>query len=607
MKYSSCVRVGIRAAVCAGALAFWSWGQGATVLAEQLHEKEPDLDLTPLIQKAEAGDSEAQAALGIFYVAGREVAQNVPEGIRWLEKAAKSDDARALYYWGLCFLDGIGMNVDHAKGRELIQRSMELGYAPAKMFLGKCILEARYGFEKDLSRAVELLEEAANEENAEAQYLLGTLYSGKEKGIAPSRRRMMKWLTLSASHGFTSAQVSLGREYLLVGNRFWAREWLEEALESNCAEAALLLGLQALDGWGTGTPDLAEAQKMLRRAANGGMAEAQLLLGAMKREMGADFDAAFWIQAAALAGLQEAEEELKKMTFSPEVAFKMGTTLFMGMDGIKSFEKARDWLALAEKGNVPGADFLLAEMELYGIGGEVNLPRAVELMEKGVKNENGELISELAWCVYAGLGTPQDFNRAADLAKKLDASGRADSRVGALYALCAFLGQGMERNRELAQKKFREACAAQDPFAEAWVRFDTTHPIPDDATEPEKVWEIVRKAAEEGIASAQCLLGIAFERGIGVSRDLPESNRWLSMAAEQGFATAEFLMFTHAEWGVGMDPDPIVAEKLLNAARAKGYLPAIHWETMKKRSFLESTTDERPFSEDPLDKSELPN
>ncbi|MDO4425568.1 MAG: hypothetical protein Q4D17_07380, partial [Planctomycetia bacterium] len=113
-------------------------------------------------------------------------------------------------------------------------------------------------------------------------------------------------------------------------------------------------------------------------------------------------------------------------------------------------------------------------------------------------------------------------------------------------------------------------------------------PLPNDADQT-SAWQIIQKAAEQGNAWAQCLMGISFEKGIGVPRDLAESNRWLHLAASQGCPTAEFLMFIHAEFGIGMDLNPSQAMERLNAAKAKGYSPAIEWDEIKKRSFLEST------------------
>jgi TPR repeat protein len=48
-----------------------------------------------------------------------------------------------------------------------------------------------------------------------------------------------------------------------------------------------------------------------------------------------------------------------------------------------------------------------------------------------------------------------------------------------------------------------------------------------------------RKAAEQGLGSAQYNLGVMYEIGKGVSRDYSEAAKWYRKAAEQGDADAQ--------------------------------------------------------------------
>ena len=50
----------------------------------------------------------------------------------------------------------------------------------------------------------------------------------------------------------------------------------------------------------------------------------------------------------------------------------------------------------------------------------------------------------------------------------------------------------------------------------------------------------LRKAAEQGLASAQNNLGVAYDNGEGVAKDLVEAVKWYGKAAEQGNAKAQF-------------------------------------------------------------------
>ncbi|MFQ2690164.1 tetratricopeptide repeat protein, partial [Aeromonas caviae] len=51
-----------------------------------------------------------------------------------------------------------------------------------------------------------------------------------------------------------------------------------------------------------------------------------------------------------------------------------------------------------------------------------------------------------------------------------------------------------------------------------------------------------RKAAEQGDAKAQGLLGIMYVQGKGVAQDDKQAVTWFRKAAEQGDATAQYLM-----------------------------------------------------------------
>ena len=49
-----------------------------------------------------------------------------------------------------------------------------------------------------------------------------------------------------------------------------------------------------------------------------------------------------------------------------------------------------------------------------------------------------------------------------------------------------------------------------------------------------EAFELYRIAAEQGVAGAQCRLGVMYAEGQGVAQDDKESVRWFQLAAEQG-------------------------------------------------------------------------
>lgn len=57
-----------------------------------------------------------------------------------------------------------------------------------------------------------------------------------------------------------------------------------------------------------------------------------------------------------------------------------------------------------------------------------------------------------------------------------------------------------------------------------------------------KAAEWYRKAAEQGFVDAQANLGMMYYHGQGVSRDLEEAARWLQLAADRGDTEAKALL-----------------------------------------------------------------
>ena len=64
-----------------------------------------------------------------------------------------------------------------------------------------------------------------------------------------------------------------------------------------------------------------------------------------------------------------------------------------------------------------------------------------------------------------------------------------------------------------------------------------------------------RKSAEQGLAAAQYNLGVCYANGNGVEQDLREAVRWWRKAAEQGHATAQYNLGVCYEKGIGVEKD----------------------------------------------------
>ena len=84
----------------------------------------------------------------------------------------------------------------------------------------------------------------------------------------------------------------------------------------------------------------------------------------------------------------------------------------------------------------------------------------------------------------------------------------------------------------------------------------------------------LRKAAEQGDASAQLDLGLAYRKGEGVAKDLVESVMWLRKAAEQGNAQAQFNLGCAYYFGNGVAKDHAEKAKWFGKAAQQGVAEA---------------------------------
>ena len=85
-----------------------------------------------------------------------------------------------------------------------------------------------------------------------------------------------------------------------------------------------------------------------------------------------------------------------------------------------------------------------------------------------------------------------------------------------------------------------------------------------------KAFKWYKKSAEQGLATAQCKVGLCYELGIGVATDEKEAFRWYKKSAEQDFAIACFRLSRYYAEGIGVDKDEKEAFRLIKEASEQG-------------------------------------
>lgn len=79
-----------------------------------------------------------------------------------------------------------------------------------------------------------------------------------------------------------------------------------------------------------------------------------------------------------------------------------------------------------------------------------------------------------------------------------------------------------------------------------------------------------RLAADQGDAMAQYNIGVYYAQGMGVAKDFKESMRWTRLAAQQGDALAQFNIATMYNKAMGVPQNSVAAHMWFNLSLANG-------------------------------------
>ncbi len=96
-----------------------------------------DKQVTALISQAKKGDANAQTELGIKYLFGRGVEQDINKSSKWFREAAKQESAEAQYYLGVIDDMGLISTKNFKKAVKWYRKSAKLGFADAQFMLGR--------------------------------------------------------------------------------------------------------------------------------------------------------------------------------------------------------------------------------------------------------------------------------------------------------------------------------------------------------------------------------------------------------------------------------------------------------------------------------------
>lgn len=109
-------------------------------------------DLAALIERAEAGDPNAQYAVGCRYYEGDGVDRDYREALKWYRMAAAQGHNSGLCDVAFCYRNGHGVRRDYAKAIPLYLQAANQGCPTGAYWLGVAYEEGQ-GVDKDLAKA----------------------------------------------------------------------------------------------------------------------------------------------------------------------------------------------------------------------------------------------------------------------------------------------------------------------------------------------------------------------------------------------------------------------------------------------------------------------
>lgn len=188
------------------------------------------------------GDAGACYYLGFMYLRGWYVEQNFSVAIDLFAKAADVGWKDAMYYLGLMYLNGDGTDKDEISAIKWFRKGAELGhprcqYCSAISYFDSCLKN-----EYDYSKALELFEQAASQNDEESLYMLGEIYIGKidafKSIITIDNEKAFAYYMRAAELDHPVAQYNIARmlEYQdisnFVPNYKEALHWYHKAAEN---------------------------------------------------------------------------------------------------------------------------------------------------------------------------------------------------------------------------------------------------------------------------------------------------------------------------------------------------------------------------------------
>lgn len=402
--------------------------------------------------------------------------------------------------------------------------------------------------------------ERARQGNAEAQFEVGTHYLNGTGGVSTNAEEAVKWFRLAVEQGNVTAECSLGVCFYygdgVPKDQKIATKWFRSAAEQGNAAAQFYLGRCYLLGEGI-TENNTEAAKWFRLAADQGHVGAQSLLGtcyAHGQGVGEDdAEAVKWYRLAADKGNADAQ-------------FDLGLCYGRGEGVATNHQEAIRWFRLAAEQGHADAQYALYNCSVYLDDSGIDHDEQMKWLRMAAQQGHADAQYRLGrWCYTSvdeqGKTVAQSFEDDAEAFKWFMLA----AQQGHLMAQCA-LGECYAKGKGTAKDQ-KESTRW---YKLAWEKDKSQVEFPWLSASPGEFYCFM---AEQGNPEYQYLAGVQYLGGgiFGGEKDAKEAVKWLRRAAEQGHATAQFNLGNCYYNGEGVWRDYKEAVKWYQLAAEQGH------------------------------------
>ena len=247
-------------------------------------------------------------------------------------------------------------------------------------------------------------------------------------------------------------------------------------------------------------------------------------------------------------------------------------------DGVEAdYQEARSWLEKAAAKGSPTAEERLGWIYWNGFGVTQDIEKAKEFYESASELGNPEARNALAELYEQGAGVNRDINKAVELYR----SAAADDHPVAMRHLAEMLFQDdavSDKKEALAFCRRAVNAGDSESIVDLGLAYENGWGVDKDV---KKAGELYQKALSNGCESAemhleelkpevQYLRGVACMEGKTCQRDFPKAREWFEKAAEQGHVDSIVRLASMLEKGLGCAIDIDKALELYNRAAKDG-------------------------------------